>query len=70
VQEAWGKRIVTLAAVYAGEARDAETIMQPLREIGGVVIDFSNRMKYVTCNSYSTRSCRSGNIAVTGSVTI
>jgi FAD/FMN-containing dehydrogenase len=45
-QETWGKRVVTLAAVYAGDARDGETLMRPLREIGGVVTDFSSRMKY------------------------
>jgi FAD/FMN-containing dehydrogenase len=45
-EEAWGKRVVTLAALYAGEAREGEVLMQPLRTIGGMLADFSGRMKY------------------------
>jgi FAD binding domain len=45
-EEAWGKRVVTLAALYAGEAREGEMLMQPLRTIGGMLADFSGRMKY------------------------
>jgi len=45
-QEVWGKRVVTLVAVYAGDASDGERITQPLRELGGMVTDFSGRMNY------------------------
>ncbi len=45
-RDSWGQRVVTLAAVYAGDAQEGEALMQPLREIGGMVADFSNRMKY------------------------
>jgi len=44
-KEVWGQRVVTLAAVYAGDAGDGARLMQPLRELGAVV-DFSGRMSY------------------------
>jgi FAD/FMN-containing dehydrogenase len=45
-REAWGKRVYTMAAVYAGDAQEGETLLQPLRELGETVTDFSGRMNY------------------------
>lgn len=47
-EESWGKRVYTLACVYNGEAAEGEALLQPLRELGNMVTDFSGRMKY--CN--------------------
>lgn len=44
--EYWGKRIYTLACVYNGDAQEGEALLQPLRELGNMVADFSGRMKY------------------------
>jgi hypothetical protein len=41
-----GKRIYTLACVFNGDAAEGETLLQPLREFGNRVTDFSGRMKY------------------------
>ena len=45
-QEFWGKRVYTLAAVYAGDADEGEKLMQPLREQGELVTDISGQMEY------------------------
>lgn len=45
-QEYWGKRIYTLACVYNGDAQEGEVLLQPLRELGEMVTDFSGRMNY------------------------
>lgn len=45
-EEHWGKRIFTLACVYNGDAEEGEALLQPLRELGGLVADFSGRMDY------------------------
>jgi FAD/FMN-containing dehydrogenase len=45
-KEYWGKRVVTLAAVYAGDAQEGERLLQPLRQLGDMVTDFSGRMPY------------------------
>lgn len=45
-EEYWGKRVVTLAAVYAGDADEGEQLLQPLREQGPLVTDFSGQMDY------------------------
>jgi len=45
-EEAWGKRVVTLVAIYAGDAAEGERLTQPLRELGDMVTDFSGRMNY------------------------
>jgi FAD/FMN-containing dehydrogenase len=42
----WGERIYTLAAVYAGDADEGERLLQPLRELGEQVVDFSGQMGY------------------------
>jgi len=45
-QAFWGTKCYTLAAVYAGEAADGERLLQPLRELGPKVADFSGQMPY------------------------
>ena len=45
-EEYWGKRVVTLAAVYAGDADEGEQLLQPLREQGTLASDFSGQMDY------------------------
>jgi len=45
-EDSWGKRVYTLACVYNGDAAEGETLLQPLRELGGMVTDFSGRMDY------------------------
>lgn len=45
-ESAWGQRVYTMAAVYAGEAQAGEALLQPLRELGDMVADFSGRMNY------------------------
>jgi FAD/FMN-containing dehydrogenase len=41
-----GKRVYTLACVYNGDAAEGEALLQPLRELGTLVADFSGRMNY------------------------
>jgi len=45
-RESWGKRVYTMAAVYAGDAAEGEALLQPLRELAELVTDFSGRMDY------------------------
>ena len=45
-RESWGKRVYTMAAVYAGDAAEGEALLQPLRELAELVTDFSGRMEY------------------------
>ena len=45
-EAAWGKRVYTIAAVYAGDAAEGEALLQPLRQQGPLVTDFSGRMDY------------------------
>jgi len=47
-EEFWGSRVYTLACVYNGDAREGEVLLQPLRDLGKRVADFSGRMDY--CN--------------------
>jgi len=42
----WGKQVYTMAAVYAGDAREGEALLRPLRELGEMVTDFSGIMPY------------------------
>lgn len=44
--EHWGKRCVSIAAVYAGDAAEGERVLAPLRNLGPLVVDFSGRMAY------------------------
>ena len=45
-EEYWGQRCYTVAAVYAGGPDEGEKVMQPLREQGALVTDFSGQMSY------------------------
>ena len=45
-EAAWGKRVYTMAAVFAGDADEGEALLQPLRELGELVTDFSGQMDY------------------------
>ena len=45
-EEFWGSRCYTIAAVYAGDANEGERVLQPLRELGPMVTDFSGQMEY------------------------
>ena len=45
-EEHWGKRVFTLACVFNGDAEEGEALLQPLRELGDLVADFSGRMDY------------------------
>ena len=45
-RDAWGKRVYTIAAVYAGAAAEGEALLQPLRELAQPIADFSGRMDY------------------------
>jgi FAD/FMN-containing dehydrogenase len=45
-ESAWGRRVYTIAAVYAGDADRGEALLQPLRELGELVTDFSGQMSY------------------------
>ena len=45
-EEHWGKRVYTIASVYAGDADEGERSLQPLRELGPTVADFSGQMPY------------------------
>jgi len=45
-EESWGQRVYTVAAVYAGDADEGERLLQPLREQGDLVTDFSGQMSY------------------------
>lgn len=45
-EAAWGKRVYTVAALFAGDAAEGEALLQPLREQGSLVADFSGRMDY------------------------
>ena len=41
-----GKRVYTLACVYNGDAATGEALLQPLRELGPLVADYSGRTDY------------------------
>jgi hypothetical protein len=45
-EEFWGQRVYTIAALYAGDADEGERVLQPLREQGSLVTDFSGQMSY------------------------
>ncbi len=45
-EAAWGKRVYTIAAAYAGDADEGEALLQPLRELGELMTDFSGQMAY------------------------
>jgi FAD/FMN-containing dehydrogenase len=45
-ESAWGKRVYTIGAMFAGDAAEGEALLRPLREQGPLVADFSARMEY------------------------
>ena len=45
-EEYQGKRVFTLLCVYNGDADEGEALLQPLRELGNMVTDFTGRMNY------------------------
>lgn len=44
----WGRRVVALAAVYDGSAKDGERITMPLRKFSNPLLDFSGPVPYRT----------------------
>lgn len=44
----WGQRCYTIAAVYAGDAKEGERLVEPLRHLGPKAADFSGIMPYAT----------------------
>lgn len=50
-ESSWGKQVYTMAAVYAGEADEGGKLLQPLRELGDLVTDFSGQMEYCEVQS-------------------
>jgi FAD/FMN-containing dehydrogenase len=47
-ESAWGKRVVALANVYDGPAEEGERVVEPLRNFGVPLVDFSCRLPYRT----------------------
>ncbi len=45
-EEAWNKRVISLAAVYDGPPDEGEALVAPLRNLGPPVADFSGIMPY------------------------
>ncbi|WP_455372323.1 FAD-binding oxidoreductase [Limibacillus halophilus] len=45
-KEYWGQKVYTVAAVYAGDAEEGMKLLQPLREQGELVTDFSGEIPY------------------------
>jgi FAD/FMN-containing dehydrogenase len=45
-EAAWGKRVYTIAAAFAGDAAEGQAVLQPLRELGEPVTDFSAQIDY------------------------
>jgi len=45
-EESWGRRVYTMAAVYAGDADEGEKLLQPLRELAEPITDFSGQIDY------------------------
>jgi FAD/FMN-containing dehydrogenase len=45
------RRVISLATVYDGPATEGERALQPLRELGGMLADFSAKMPYVAIQS-------------------
>jgi FAD/FMN-containing dehydrogenase len=50
-EHAWGRRVVTLATVYDGDAETGERVTRPLRELASPLVDFSCRLPYRTLQS-------------------
>lgn len=51
-EAARGSRVITVAALYDGPADEGQVKVQPLRELGQTVADFSDRMSYRAIQSF------------------
>lgn len=45
-EHTWGRRVVALAHVYDGPAKEGERVVAPLRALGETLLDFSGPMPY------------------------
>jgi len=45
-EAAWGRRVYTVAAMYAGDADEGGQLLQPLLELGDPIVDFTGRLAY------------------------
>ena len=45
-EAAWGQRVYTVAALFAGDPSEGEALLQPLRELADPIVDFSGQMPY------------------------
>ncbi len=45
-EAAWGRRVYTIAALYAGDADEGEPLLEPLRHLAEPIVDFSGQMPY------------------------
>jgi FAD/FMN-containing dehydrogenase len=45
-EAAWGRRVYTVAALFAGDPDEGEALLRPLRELAEPVVDFSAKMAY------------------------
>ena len=50
-EHAWNRRVVALAHVYDGPADEGERVVQPLRNFGEPLVDFSCRLPYRSIQS-------------------
>ena len=51
-QEWWHKPFFVVAACYAGSAKEGESVLQPLRELGTPIVDFSDRMAFTEVQKF------------------
>jgi FAD/FMN-containing dehydrogenase len=45
-ESAWNEKVIAVAGIWAGPADEGERAVQPLRELGEPVVDFSGQMSY------------------------
>ena len=45
-EDAWGRRVYTVAALFAGDADEGEALLAPLLEQGSLVTDYSGQMLF------------------------
>ena len=45
-ESAWGRRVYTIAALYAGDPDEGEALLQPLLGLGEPIVDFSGQIAY------------------------
>jgi FAD/FMN-containing dehydrogenase len=51
-EEWWHKPFFVVAACYAGSAEDGEKVLQPLREWGTPIVDFSDRLPFTQVQKF------------------